>query len=261
MSAFTSSANGTYVDCGLGQGVGLTITCGGSSCGVLSQFPQLTCSNDSSSTTHCDNGVTCPGTPNFKSIFQMQQHPDDTVSTQQELQIDGQNFQGADDGLGVVSYSQGDLPGTSTSSTTSPVGGSSVGGTSVLVSGTPDVGPGTSGSATNTAHISNTAVGPATSNARSHKKPRVSKGLLVILVIMGMFVSQIHADTSFSRFKETALTTGLSVLWFLSLFPEHIHAQCTTEALYPVATPRYHDDQLAIKPRAISLSHLRCISL
>ena len=267
MSAITSSANGTYVDCGLGQGVGLTITCGGSSCGVLSQFPQLACSNDTiSSTTHCNNGVTCPGTPNFKSIFQMQQHPDDTVSTQQDLQIDGQNFQGTDDGHGVVSYSQVDLPGTSTSSTTSPVGGSSVGGTSVggtsvFVGGTPDVGPGTSGSATNTAHSSNSAVGLATSNARSHKKPRVSKALLAILVIMGMFVSQTHADTSFFRFKEMALATELSVLWFLSLIPEHIHAQCTTEALYPVATARYLDNKLAINPRAVSLSHLRRISL
>jgi len=241
----------------------LTITCGGSSCGVLSQFPQLTCSNDSSSTTHCDNGVICPGTPNFKSIFQMQQHPDDTVSTQQDLQIDGQNFQGADDGHGVVSYSQGDLPGTSTSSTPSPVGGSSIGGgTSAFVSGTPDSGPGTSGSATNTAHSSNSGVGPATSNARSHKKPCGSKALLVILVIMGMFVSQTHADTSFSRFKEMALTTELSVpsLWFLSILPVLIHAQRTT-ALSSVATARYHDNKLAINPRAVSLSHLRCISL
>jgi len=237
MSAITSSANGTYVDCGLGQGVDLTITCGGPSCSVLSQFPHLACSNDTvSSTTHCTNGVTCPGTPNFKSIFQMQQHPDDTVSTQQELQIDGQNFEGNDDGHGVVAYSQVDNSGTSTSSITSPVGGSSVeatsvGGTSIFVGGTPDVGPGTSGSATNTAHSSNSAVGIATSNARSHKKTPVSKAVVFVLVILGMFVGRIHADTSFLTFNEVGHTTGLSVLRFLSLLPEHVDAQCITEAL------------------------------
>jgi hypothetical protein len=191
MSAITSSANGTYTDCGLGQGTSLTITCGGSSCGSLSQFPQLTCNTDSiTSTTHCKNDVTCPGIPNFKSNFQMQQHPDDTVSTQQDLQIDGENFQGTDDGHGVVSYSSTDISTSSTSLSTSSTS------TGTADGSTPVGGPGDSGSATKTAH--NSTITPAASNARTHKKPLVSKVLLIILVIISMFVSQAHAgDTSF----------------------------------------------------------------
>src|SRR2546423_7247861 len=105
MSAITSSANGTYTDCGLGQGVGVAITCGGAACSILSQFPQLTCTHDPvGSSLNCNNGVQCPGQPNFQSIFQMQQHPDNTVTSQQLLQIDGQLFMGTDDGHGVVNY-------------------------------------------------------------------------------------------------------------------------------------------------------------
>ena len=221
MSAITSSANGTYTDCGLGQGVGLTITCGGSSCGILSQFPHLQCSNDPiSSSTSCNNGVTCPGTPNFKSIFQMQQHPDNTVSTQQQLEIDGQNFKGTDDGHGVVAYSgPTNVPNTSGPSQTEPGAGGSGQGTAT---GT--------GSGTR-----NPTISAAASTASSSRRPPLSKALFVVWVILSVFVGQSTADNSFIRFKELTVTTAVSLIWALVIVPVRTHAQaCTTVGVFPV---------------------------
>ena len=106
MSAITSSANGTYIDCGFGMGVALTITCGGPSCQALQSYPNLQCTTDPSSTTStCTNGITCAGSTNFKSAFTLAQHTDNTVTSTQNLTIDSETFTGTDDGKGDVSYS------------------------------------------------------------------------------------------------------------------------------------------------------------
>ena len=262
MSAITSSANGTYTDCGLGQGVGLTITCGGSSCGILAQFPHLVCSHDPiSSSLNCNNGVTCPGTPNFQSLFQMQQHPDNSVSAQQLLQIDGQKFQGTDDGHGVVNY--GPLMNANPPSGTSiaPAGTTAVGGTSaglgpgsasgrtaagtslansqtLLVS--PAAGTGTtlspSGSPTGTAATSNTRA-PSLSvfaSLASTRGPSLSRVLFVLFVVLAMFIGQSTADSTF-RTRNTALSTGISLFWLLVVVPLGTYAQCATVGVVPVS--------------------------
>jgi hypothetical protein len=106
MSAITSSANGTYIDCGFGMGVSLTITCGGPSCQALQSYPNLQCNTDPSSTTStCTNGITCSGSTNFKSAFTLAQHTDNTVTSSQNLTIDSETFTGTDDGKGDISYS------------------------------------------------------------------------------------------------------------------------------------------------------------
>jgi hypothetical protein len=106
MSAITSSANGTYIDCGFGMGVALTITCGGPSCQALQSYPNLQCTTDPSTTTStCTNGITCAGSTNFKSAFTLAQHTDNTVTSTQNLTIDSETFTGTDDGKGDVSYS------------------------------------------------------------------------------------------------------------------------------------------------------------
>jgi hypothetical protein len=126
MSAITSSANGTYIDCGFGMGVALTITCGGPSCQSLQSFPNLQCTTDPSTTTStCTNGITCAGSTNFKSAFSLAQHTDNTVTSTQNLTIDSETFTGTDDGKGDVSYtsSNGDgvpPPGSQSSSSAAP---------------------------------------------------------------------------------------------------------------------------------------------
>jgi hypothetical protein len=106
MTTITSSANGTYIDCGLTQGASLTITCGGPSCPSLNSFPNLNCATDPSSTTStCTNGITCAGSSNFISQFMIIQNSDNTITSSQQLSIDGQGFAGTDNGNGDVSYS------------------------------------------------------------------------------------------------------------------------------------------------------------
>jgi len=224
MSAITSSANGTYTDCGLGQGVGLVLTCGGPSCGILSQFPHLQCSNDPiSSTTSCTNGVTCPGTPNFKSIFQMQQHPDNSVSTQQLLEIDGQDFDGTDDGHGVVSYGPTNV---ATSPTPSATGTGTGAGGGTAAGGSPGTSTGT-GTGTGGPSISHVA------SDASFRTPPLSKTLFVVLVIFGMFVGQSMADGPTAA--HLRVTTGMSLLWLI-MIPARVaaDASCLTVGNFPV---------------------------
>src|SRR5579871_757300 len=99
MTTFTTTANGTYTDCGLGQPVGLTLTCSGPSCNSLASFPNLKCEQNTgdATTTSCSNAITCPSTPNFVSQFQIAQRADNTLKTSQSLTIDDEGFKGTDD--------------------------------------------------------------------------------------------------------------------------------------------------------------------
>lgn len=261
MSAITSSANGTYSDCGVGQGVGLAITCGGAACSILSQFPQLTCSHDPvGSSLNCNNGVQCPGQPNFQSIFQMQQHPDNSVTSQQLLQIDGQMFMGSDNGLGVVNYgplmngnppssssSKGPAAGTSAvggnsaapSGTGSPAAGTAPGSQSLLVSPSAGTGRGTvavtlspSGGGSGTGGASGTSSPSikAFVSSSSHRRPPVSKALFVLFVILSMFIGQ-----STAYHINISSKVGLQLLWVLTTIPvPFVYAQCSTIGAVPV---------------------------
>src|SRR5208282_2902780 len=97
-----TNANGVYMDCGYGMPVAVTLTCGGSSCDSLNaiNFPNLTCTT-STTGTQCNNGVTCPGPPNFQSSFVLaQQAGQTTVSSSQNATVDAQGFSGTDPGTG-----------------------------------------------------------------------------------------------------------------------------------------------------------------
>lgn len=252
MSAITSSANGTYTDCGLGQGVGLAITCGGSSCGILAQFPHLTCTHDPTTLSlNCNNGVVCPpGSSNFQSLFAMQQHPDNSVSVQQQLQIDAQSFQGTDDGHGNIAYAammnanpapssqvpSNPAPSNSATSSPAPQNSHPAAGTSTLV-----VVPGTStalsaGSATGggTTSTTNASPIPTFASLAPSRRPPISKVLFILFVIVSTFIGQSTATSSFHRVKSNTLTTGMSLLWLLVLAPVRSYAQCQTVAVFPV---------------------------
>lgn len=224
MSVITSSANGTYTDCGLGQGVGLTLTCG-SSCGISSQFPHLQCS----STTSCSNSVQCPGT----------QHPDNTVTG---LQIDGQDFQGTNDGHGNVAYSG------ATTNTSNPSPGHS----------RTDRGIGGIASGASTGVDTGTATGtgarsPGSSPAPSGTSSPFSKALFVVL---GMLIGQSTTDSSkFFRLKDIALNTGVSLLWILVLVPAWTYGQGVCDTLVDfsaVFSSMFSCNILAINARALS---------
>jgi hypothetical protein len=231
--SISSSANGTYTDCGLGQGVSLTITCGGPSCGILAQFPHLACTNDpSTAALNCNNGVMCPQPVNFLSQFDMQQYLNNTVSAQQLLQIDGQMFAGSDNGQGTVSYAP---LMNAVSSTTSKASTS-----------TTRVGGGAGGSGGNTVGTETTLItasvntgSPSVSafvSSASTRRPSLSKTLFALYLIFAIFIGQTTAYTSFP--KNTALSTGLSLLWFLASLP-HVTAQCTTIGAVPVSPISY----------------------
>ena len=258
MSAITSSANGTYTDCGLGQAVGLAITCGGSSCGILAQFPHLTCTHDPSTLSlNCNNGVVCPpGSSNFQSLFAMQQHPDNSVSVQQQLQIDGQGFQGTDDGHGNIAYAaamnanpppssqvpSNPAPSNLATSRPAPQNPTPASGTSTGVSvgvTQPVLGP---GSATGTGTTgTNASPIPTFASIAPSKRPPISKLVFMIFVIVSMFIGQSTASTSFYMAKGNELSTGLLPLfWFLVLVPILSNAQCQTVVIFPVF-PSFHN--------------------
>jgi hypothetical protein len=86
-----TTANGTYIDCGYGQGFSISLWCSGDSCDAFSAFPWLQCTN-SSNIFHCTNGVDCSGSgSNFTSVFSFTQ-TDVNVSSNQQLNIDGKYF-------------------------------------------------------------------------------------------------------------------------------------------------------------------------
>ena len=98
----TTNAFGTLLDCGFGNPVQIMIGCEGPSCIVLSTYPELTCTTDAITTNmQCKNGITCSGPSNFISKFELSQNGI-VVTTNQNLTIDGDNFQLTDDGKGHV---------------------------------------------------------------------------------------------------------------------------------------------------------------
>ena len=107
-----SVASGSYTDCGYGQGFSLKVSCEGPSCGAITSFPGLTCTQKAS-LTECDNGVSCDivssqalyatqVTSNFTLNQQNAQTGD--VQSNQNLQVNGQQFNVTDTGKGNVSY-------------------------------------------------------------------------------------------------------------------------------------------------------------
>lgn len=222
--ALTSSANGT---CDVGNSVELTVTCGGPSCGVPTLFPHLQCSTDPlSSQTHLSRHT------ELKSILQLQQQDDNTVSTAQDLKIDGANFLGIDDGHSRVSYGPSNVPPCGTSpgtGSTSPTGDGPP--TGFLEPG------GTKAS----------GVGPASSLASS-RNPSLSSGLFGLFVIMSIFRSQLNAQghmlgpiaRKFKIFTSGALIFS-PILW-LFVFPARVYGQCTTTGIYPVRFLKSHNN-------------------
>jgi hypothetical protein len=107
-----SIASGSYTDCGYGQGFALKVSCDGPSCGPIASFPGLTCTHKAS-LIECDNGVSCDivsaqalyatqVTSNFTLNQQNAQTSD--VQTNQNLNVNGQQFNVTDTGQGNVSY-------------------------------------------------------------------------------------------------------------------------------------------------------------
>jgi hypothetical protein len=77
-----TSANGTYTDCG-DDNFALSFTCTGPSCSGLQGFPlNVTCTNLSSTSIQCSNGITCQNPSNFTSIFSFYQNNLTTSQTQ-----------------------------------------------------------------------------------------------------------------------------------------------------------------------------------
>ena len=77
-----TSANGTYIDCG-DDSIALSFTCTGPSCIGLQGFPlNVTCTNLSSTSIQCSNGITCQNPSNFTSIFSFNQNNLTTSQTQ-----------------------------------------------------------------------------------------------------------------------------------------------------------------------------------
>lgn len=172
-----SNANGVYMDCGFGMPIGVTLSCGGPSCESLNSvnFPNLTCTTDSSG-THCTNGVTCPGSPNFQSSFALsQQAGQATVATTQNATVDTQGFSGTDPGTGQpFSFTSLNLPGAPPAP-----------------SGCPAV------------PVPATSEKPATptlfTSAGNHRytvpKRSYSNMMFAFVMVMSFFVTQIHATT------------------------------------------------------------------
>lgn len=226
MTTITTTANGTYTDCGFAQPVGLTLTCSGASCSILSTFPGLSCQQDTASlTSSCSNGITCPTQPNFVSQFQIAQSSDNTVKSSQSLTIDDEGFSGTDDN-GVVAYSAisaGAQPSTAFPGGPGPGGSPSATGsrgprTSVVVVTTVPGGGATSSSTL-----------PLQTGKASYERP-ISKMLLVIMIILSIFTGQIQG---FSPLRTPGMGGGLMKLSALSFLRSHILPLVLAQELQP----------------------------
>lgn len=170
MASGLTSASGTYVDCGFGEGYSLTVICQGPSCAALANFPNLFCTQPSALTSECDNGVTCSNVPpptiestNFASNFTVQQPPMGiTTTTTQNIDVNGQgiSLNGTSDGNVIYSY-----------------GAITVSNNGTSVSGTP------------------VATGAQTTSSSAAKRRFCPPWFLLFIVFVTMFVGQVPAQS------------------------------------------------------------------
>jgi len=159
-----SVANGVYQDCGYGRSFSLKVSCDGPSCGAITGFPGLTCTQKAS-TTECDNGVTCNiassealAATTVVSNFTVQQRAQTAdVQSTQNLNINGQQFNVMDMGNGNVSYTHGNEE--------------------VTPSGT-------------------TTVAAPSPTSKAPPRLSVSNWMFIILTTLSMFIAQIQAQSS-----------------------------------------------------------------
>src|SRR5208282_754184 len=166
-----TNANGVYMDCGHGMPVAVTLTCGGPSCDSLNSvnFPNLTCTT-SAAGTQCNNGITCPGTPNFQSAFTLnQQAGQTTVVSTQNATVDAEGFAGTDPGTGQ------------------PFSFTALSPASPPPSGCPAAPP-----ATNTHPTLFTSAGNRRFVIPKRSYPNM---MFVLVMIMSFFITQIHAQS------------------------------------------------------------------
>ena len=105
-----TSANGTYIDCG-DDNFALSFTCSGPSCSGLQGFPlNVTCTNLSSTSIQCSNGITCQNPSKFTSIFSFNQN-NLTTSQNQNITTGGKSYiltdQGTPNSTTVIQTSSG----------------------------------------------------------------------------------------------------------------------------------------------------------
>lgn len=211
MATYSTTANGTYADCGYGMPVALSITCGGTSCPALDSYPNLVCTTDAT-TTNCNNKVTCPQKPNFQSVFELLQENNSTVISKQQLSIDDQSFSGTDNGNGQIAYvANGQLPSSSTSS------------------------PGVATTTGKT--VPTTTVVVASNGQFSVPRRSNSRLFLGLIMIMSIFVAQIQAHSNhmwggISSVLNTGSIMVIPLIWPLLL--SGVHGQCFTGVDYGV---------------------------
>ena len=92
-----TSANGTYIDCG-NDDFAVSFSCTGPSCSGLQGFPlNIACTNLSSTSVQCSNGITCQNPSNFTSIFSFYQN-NLTTSQTQNITTGGKSYMLTDQG-------------------------------------------------------------------------------------------------------------------------------------------------------------------
>jgi hypothetical protein len=122
-----SSANGTFVDCGYGQGYQLTILCQGPACYQYQSFPSLKCENKTTGadqTLSCTNNVVCESS-NLTSTFVVSMPAGSNVSVTQQLNIFGHGVLLNVAPNGTVSYTNDTTSPTATPTSTPSAPGSS----------------------------------------------------------------------------------------------------------------------------------------
>lgn len=225
----STNAQGTYADCGYGMPVSLILTCNGPSCSSLSSsFPALICTSDATS-SNCNNQVTCPGPANFVSNFTITQQGS-SLTSQQHLTIDDQDFIGTDNGEGGISYSsvegQPEAPPAGPTSTASPLPPSS---------NVPSI-----SSTTNKVSSSIAIQSSSSANRRFYFTTRSSSSkLLVAMMIICAFVGHVNAQVPVS--VTTSLTSwkvALMVSTIMLTTPMRVLGQaCSLDGDYGVKSP------------------------
>jgi hypothetical protein len=85
-----SSLTGSFQSCGNGNH-STSFKCSGTSCAAIQQIPRLTCTNDTTGSMTCSNGIQCPALSNLSSSFSIQGNGLNIVQAH-NITVNGHNF-------------------------------------------------------------------------------------------------------------------------------------------------------------------------
>jgi hypothetical protein len=183
-----TTANGTYMFCDADLSFAISLTCTGPSCSSILGHNSLTCTQASSQSWDCTNGIKCGSAAGFTSKFSIN-GTNTTVSHTQNVALNGTSFMFQQDGAGDATLSNG---------------------TTTMSSG--PSGTGAAATSTQLSTSASSAASPSASKSGSNSsRQSYSAMILLAMLFLSVFVTQASAQVTGS-----SITTSVnSIFQFL----------------------------------------------